>query len=398
MKNKFKLLLFCIIAFAFVLLFVSCAEIPISTSSDTPSDNLSSAISMEQSMQEELSSQSESIISTDEPSSNDEVSAEASSAESSNIASAEPSSEPPDESKDNSESSVSPNGVREVNGIIINGHMAVEQYGGGVNSGALYAKAVNSLKKSLGSGVNVYSMPIPLAGAFYSPPGYSFNYTNHLKTFNSIRENLDEVIDINLLEYLDNHKEEKLYLYTEHHWAALGAYYAAEAIAKTANLPFADISTMETKSFDNFLGSFAKLTKDAEFAKHPETFTYYVPKTKYTANFYSVDKFTNPKENDLFFNTKSYLMFLGGDAYSTHIKTSAANGRTAVLFKDSFGNPIAPYMLESFEDIYVLDIRYFKLNGLDFIKEKQATDVIIALSAYTVVSSTVRNTINGWIK
>ena len=44
---------------------------------------------------------------------------------------------------------------------------------------------------------------------------------------------------------------------------------------------------------------------------------------------------------------------------------------------DSFGNAIPGYLFYSFEDLYVVDFRYFQENILEYIREHQITDLLI---------------------
>ena len=62
------------------------------------------------------------------------------------------------------------------------------------------------------------------------------------------------------------------------------------------------------------------------------------------------------------------------------LDTDCTNGRTLVIFKDSFGNALVPFLTHSFSKIYVCDFRYFDLNAIDFIENVGATDVLFAVS------------------
>ena len=47
-------------------------------------------------------------------------------------------------------------------------------------------------------------------------------------------------------------------------------------------------------------------------------------------------------------------------------------------------------MISSFEDLYVIDMRYFKLNAIDFIKKYEITDVAFVNNVFhTDTQSTV---------
>ena len=39
--------------------------------------------------------------------------------------------------------------------------------------------------------------------------------------------------------------------------------------------------------------------------------------------------------------------------------------------------------MDSFEDIYVIDMRYFKPNAISFMKEHNVTDVLFAMNTFS---------------
>ena len=102
-----------------------------------------------------------------------------------------------------------------------------------------------------------------------------------------------------------------------------------------------------------------------------------------------------PQEGDFFFEYDDgspflYGTFMGGDDHITHVHSDVNNGRKLVIFKDSYGNAFSSFMISSFEDLYVIDMRYFKLNAIEFIKEYGITDVAFVNNVFhTDTQSTV---------
>ena len=70
------------------------------------------------------------------------------------------------------------------------------------------------------------------------------------------------------------------------------------------------------------------------------------------------------------------------------------NGRKLLVIKDSFGNAEIPFYTSSFEQIYVLDVRYFERNLVNFIETTGVTDVLFTMSAYSVVGDNADNIAN----
>ena len=46
------------------------------------------------------------------------------------------------------------------------------------------------------------------------------------------------------------------------------------------------------------------------------------------------------------------------------------------MTKESFGNAFAPFLVSHFDEVFVVDQRYFELNLTDFIREHGVTDLI----------------------
>ena len=271
-------------------------------------------------------------------------------------------------------------------GVVTNGQVVtklsdghwwgISLFGGG--KGTRYAACVNKFKELLGDEVNVYSMPIPTAGEYYLPPGYEAYNASHQKSIDSIDSQLVDVISVPASMEMWKHIGETIYLRTDHHWQPLGAYYAAQVFAKYAGVPFADISTMEKIDVPGYVGTMYGFTNDAHILNDPEVFTYYKPSNSYTTYYY--DTAYNYTYSLGFFvpmpTGSMYSTFMGADNKIVRIKTDVNNGRKLIVFKDSYGNAEIPFYFGSFEEICVCDIRYFDLNGIEFIKFYGATDVL----------------------
>lgn len=276
--------------------------------------------------------------------------------------------------------------VRIVNGVLISGTRAMERFGGSAGGGANTADMLNDFKETMGD-VNVYVLPAPLASAFYAPVGYEGSISAHKNCFYGVRDNLVNVGFVDTLNALGAHADEELYFRTDHHWQALAAYYACEEFAKVAGVSFDDISTFSIKSEDGVLGSFyTSYTQDAVLGANPDTMVWYEPTREHTVEYYSREGHSgNPiTGNTLFSGNNGYTKFVYGDSYTTHIKTNVGNGRKLLVFKDSYGNALAPFLVGSFDEIIVADYRYFKADVSDFIAEQGITDVMFSLAAFKV--------------
>lgn len=259
-------------------------------------------------------------------------------------------------------------------------------FGGG--SGSAYIEALNTLQEKLGDGVKIYSMPAPLSSQFYVPSNAADSSADQSKCFAKIAEQLDSrITSIDLCPVLAKHTEEPIYCRTDHHWQPLGAYYACRTFAEAAGVPFAELEQYKKGVNEGYVGTMYAFTDDARLLNDPEDFIYYEPTCDYKAYYYSTD-FTYRYDGDLFADVdtaNSYLMFMGSDELTVKVNTSVKNGRKLLVIKDSYGNAEIPFYTSSFEQIYVVDMRYFERNLVDFIQTTGVTDVLFTMCSYSVV-------------
>lgn len=269
---------------------------------------------------------------------------------------------------------------------------AMEMFGGG--SGDSYVKSLNTLREKLNDSVNIYSMPAPIACEFYTPSNFSDYYVSQEKCFSDISERLSKGIkSIDVCSVLKKHTEEHIYSRTDHHWQPLGAYYAAEAFAQVAGVPYDDISEYYKVTDEGYVGTLYTFSGDDRLKSDPETFTYYKPEKRIPTYYYDMS-FGYGYEGEMLVPVdvdNSYIRFLGGDNHSVKLMTGVNNGRKLLVIKDSFGNAEIPFYSSSFEEIYVLDMRYFKKNIVNFVNDLGITDVLFTMAGYSVVGSNADN-------
>ena len=253
-----------------------------------------------------------------------------------------------------------------------------------------FCSMVNDLKAKIG-GINVYTMGAPVSSAFYTPKGMSNVTTDQHKAITDLNKYLrSDVKNVDTYAALAPHVNEYIYFRTDHHWTELAAYYAAEAFAKTAGVPFKTLSQMQAGVKQGFTGSMLTYSGCQEFSTYPDTYYYWKPKNSYTTTYYN-GYFQGARSGSLFLDWASgagcYCTVLGTDDTIAEIKTDVKNGRTLVLIKDSYGNALVPYFVGSFEKIYVLDMRYTHVNLPSFFKKIGATDVLFGSSLSSFYTS-----------
>ena len=234
-------------------------------------------------------------------------------------------------------------------------------------------------------------MPIPLASAYYLPENFSEYSVDQRRMFEGFFAMLDDgITPVNLIDVLGAHEDEDIFLRTDHHWTALGAYYGCQALAGAAGLPFIDLADYHDIQRPGYVGSMYGYTQSANLLNDPEIFPIYIPATPYVTAYHNPD-YTYAYQDDLFIRTdtdNSYLTFHVGDAMIIHTITGTRNGRKLLMLKDSYGDPMSGLLTGTFEEIYSVDLRYCTVNLLELIYDQGITDVVIAMDVDTIAYPT----------
>lgn len=253
-----------------------------------------------------------------------------------------------------------------------------------------WAESVNELKRRL-PGANVFHMIVPTASEFYVPSGWDSFTASQKNKIDHTASFLENVTEVDAYSALEAHLGEKIYSRTDHHWFPLGGYYVAEAFARAAELDFPELSRYEKVERGGYVGSMYGYAKDEHLKNDPEIFTLYIPPNNGALETTYYDKdFQNGYKSELILSPDAsgfYCSFLGSDDRIARIATGVGNGRRLVIFKESYGNALVPFLTSSFEEIYVCDIRYFTLNAAEFCESVGATDVLTAVCTFTAAGT-----------
>ena len=202
----------------------------------------------------------------------------------------------------------------------------------------------------------------------------------------------DKVYTVDAYSTLRAHNDEYVYLRTDHHWSALGAYYAYREYARTAGIEPADLEKDFTSlEMTGHLGLFYSLCGyPYQMKSNPDTVMGYVPKSDLETRITNTSGKTFTGEAVYDYTSSAfgykYGAFIGGDNPLTVITNNDIDDDSAcILIKDSYGNPFAVYLTQNYRTVYVMDYRYYmKLSSSTvlstFVDANGVDDVIFLLS------------------
>ncbi len=273
------------------------------------------------------------------------------------------------------------------NNILIVNNRGIMLFGGYETMGEDYARNVNRYKQDLPD-VNVYSMVVPTVCSFYTPDDFQYLVASEKKNIDYINSCLDGVKPVDVYSALQKHTDEPIFMRTDHHWSGLGAFYAAEAFSAAARVPFARIEEYDKHVKEGYVGTLYGYSNDITLKNNPEDFIWYTPKANYKTTFMT-SSLGSPYEADFFANIDRmaavswYMVYMTGDDHVVHIETDVKNDRKLCVIKDSYGNALIPWLTSSFSDIYVIDMRYFRVNAVRYLKEQGVTDLLFAMNTFS---------------
>jgi hypothetical protein len=266
-------------------------------------------------------------------------------------------------------------------GVFVFKNRAFEMFGGGPEMGRSYADVINTYNKEMNpAGIQVYNLIIPVALEFELTEKYAKMQKPNRPAIETIYNTEDANIKkVWAIDSIRQHREEYIYFNTDHHWTSLGAYYAYKAFCVQAGLTPVNIDTVASKVKPSFLGSLYRLTRDEGLKNNPDSVRYYLFKD--SVNFYiggaAIGNWNKSRMySDGASGTSSYLVFLQGDLPIVKMETQHNNGRKIAVVKESYGNAFAPFLINNYEKVVVVDQRYYTGDFINMLKAEGINELL----------------------
>lgn len=280
-----------------------------------------------------------------------------------------------------------------------------------------FNRSVNAVKEFLGK----YDIPITVSIVPNSseilkeklPSGYTAIDQN--KFIKEIYQQFPQENNtfLNFYDALKVHDEEYIYYHTDHHWTTLGAYYAYEAYCTEKGLTPVSLDSLSANNVEHFYGTFYNKAKKP--GSISDTITWYdvpvescifsiddVPQNAATIakgslleeegmTMLSVDTMCDTEK----FETRDkYAALMWGNPGIMKIKSSHnldhQDGKTSrlLLIKDSYANSMIPYLTYNYDEIYVIDLRYFPLKQKfgEYLLSHEFSDIFVMYNFSTFIS------------
>lgn len=273
-----------------------------------------------------------------------------------------------------------------ISGVVVCNKRALQSFWGNKYAALRNAKMMRAYKQVLGPKVNIISMAVPVGADFFLPA--KINKLKEIEFINQLYEAMDSnIVCVRAYEEIKKHKDEYIQFNTDHHWTGRGAYYAYVAFCNAMGFKCLPLSSYNRTVIPNFLGTLYYDTRSEELKENIDSVECFRVPNKTSCTLYEKDlKYGVPYSLYVDFakGSNAYGVFLGGDFPLIHVKSDVKNGRRIAVFKDSYGNAFSPYLASSFEEVFILDFRYFEANIKTFVEEHHITDVMFAQNVFNM--------------
>ncbi len=247
-----------------------------------------------------------------------------------------------------------------------------------------YVKYVNHLADSLeGTGTQVVTALFPSAVGVLVEKEYmeKIKCADQEAAIDYINASFNEkVLGVDVFQNLLDHNDEYIYFRTDHHWTALGAYYAYEELCRGLNMEPAPLDSFELWDQGTFKGSLYGKCNQSSKLEPDNVYAYNPPGDLEMFITQDGGRFSWPVLTDMRKGkeTSKYMTFLAGDHFMTEITNhDLPDGPTCAVVKDSFGNPLVPFLTQNYHKIYVLDFREYNAMKLQKFAATYGVDQII---------------------
>lgn len=271
------------------------------------------------------------------------------------------------------------------NYIVLTKDAAMEMYS--VNKPKLldYGAMVNSLAAAVPE-TRVYALLAPTRMEFYGPEEYRTGSHSQKRGIEIAYGAMDNnVVKVDAYDKLSRHTDEYIYFRTDHHWTARGAYQAYTAFCEAANLTCKPLEQHETARLDGFVGSMYRYTQSEALKNNPDFVEVFYPTTQASGQFFSGPAMDDGKNLRIISTNindpaSKYMAFIQGDKALIKMTTDVGNGQKILLIKESYGNALAPFLLENYSEVYVLDPRQEGVQGMNlpqFLRDNGIQNVLL---------------------
>lgn len=227
------------------------------------------------------------------------------------------------------------------------------------------------------------------------------------KYIDQVQKAMKDYNFVDVRDTLMDHNDEYIYYKTDHHWTSAGACLAYDVWSeRTGGEAETEDGLAKNVVSDKFRGSLYSKILDADSA-YDEIWTYGLQKDEAFGSKDCTVTIDEKQQLDSIYDDEKlqekdkYAYFLGGNYGQVHIQNqkaaSKAKGKNILIIKDSFANSFVPFVTQDYENIYMVDLRYYNGDMKAYLQEHEITDVLVLYNISNFISDRNIHKLTGGI-
>lgn len=227
------------------------------------------------------------------------------------------------------------------------------------------------------------------------------------KYIDQVQKAMKDYNFVDVRDTLMDHNDEYIYYKTDHHWTSAGACLAYDAWSeRTGGEVEKEDGLAKNVVSDKFRGSLYSKILDADSA-YDEIWTYGLQKDEAFGSKDCTVTIDEKQQLDSIYDDEKlqekdkYAYFLGGNYGQVHIQNqkaaSKAKGKNILIIKDSFANSFVPFVTQDYENIYMVDLRYYNGDMKAYLQEHEITGVLVLYNVSNFISDRNIHKLTGGI-
>ena len=227
------------------------------------------------------------------------------------------------------------------------------------------------------------------------------------KYIDQVQKAMKDYNFVDVRDTLMDHNDEYIYYKTDHHWTSAGACLEYDVWSeRTGGEAETEDGLVKNVVSDKFRGSLYSKILDADSA-YDEIWTYGLQKNDAfgskdcTVTIDEKQQLDSIYDDEMLQKKDKYAYFLSGNYGQVHIQNqkaaSKAKGKNILIIKDSFANSFVPFVTQDYENIYMVDLRYYNGDMKSYLQEHNITDVLVLYNISNFISDRNLHKLTGGI-
>ena len=227
------------------------------------------------------------------------------------------------------------------------------------------------------------------------------------KYIDQVQKAMKDYNFVDVRDTLMDHNDKYIYYKTDHHWTSAGACLAYDVWSeRTGGEAETEDGLVKNVVSDKFRGSLYSKILDADSA-YDEIWTYGLQKDDAfgskdcTVTIDEKQQLDSIYDDEMLQKKDKYAYFLSGNYGQVHIQNqkaaSKAKGKNILIIKDSFANSFVPFATQDYENIYMVDLRYYNGDMKSYLQEHNITDVLVLYNISNFISDRNLHKLTGGI-